>query len=211
METEFGEGDFGENILSEIGANFSSGKVEFSKPACVMIALMDCRKKRSVEMKAGFVQERLDRQGNAIRTFIPDARREYIASVDSLKILLAPECKADKNFKEEEEKILEKKKKLFEKNAYREYSFKEEEYGEYKNSRYKYYIPKDAQCSMPSLGSSVNLLNRDATGLIPVKGGWDSHTENYLNEMVFIYDEFLSELNILLSNLGYFKKRAKIN
>lgn len=75
---EEGKDDF------EIGdvESFSSGKdIQYSHSGLVMSVMRKCLDAGCEEMKAGYWQQRLDKQGNTISTYIEDTRRKFISSV----------------------------------------------------------------------------------------------------------------------------------
>ncbi len=93
--------------------NFSGGggNQEFSHQALVMSSLSRCGIALAREMKAGFWNEKLDKFGNVIRTYIDDTRLNFIESVKSAEINMS--CDFDdeiiKNIKELKEQIGAKK------------------------------------------------------------------------------------------------------
>jgi len=76
----------------EIGNVESFGNVkdqEFSHSSLVMSAMKKCLEAGTKEMREGWFNERIDRQGNKIRTYIEDTRKAFIESVRSLKMIMA--------------------------------------------------------------------------------------------------------------------------
>jgi hypothetical protein len=76
----------------EIGSveNFGGSKDEqFSHSSLVMSAMKRCLEAGTKEMREGWFNERTDRQGNQIRTYIEDTRKAFIESVRSLKMVMA--------------------------------------------------------------------------------------------------------------------------
>ena len=81
----------------EIGnvENFGGVKdQEFSHSSLVQSAMRKCLEAGAKEMREGWFNERTDRQGNNIRTYIEDTRKAFIESVRSLKMIMA--CDFDK-------------------------------------------------------------------------------------------------------------------
>jgi len=185
-----------EDIQNNIMTGFSSGKVEFSKPLLVMLALKDCREKRAVEMKAGYFNEMFDKLGKKVRTWIPDSRKTFISSVISLRILLSPE--RDKKFNEAYKKNKGKEKKVFGKYAYKEKIMVEER-----------KIEETGKLIMPQIDDSVLLLNPETKKHTLIRGGWNRYIDSYFSSLIPIYDRLLEELNNLVERTGYFKKKGK--
>jgi len=177
---------------------FSSGKVEFSKPLLVMLALKDCREKRAVEMKEGYFNETLDKDKKRVRTWIPDSRKIFIGSITSLKILLSPEIKQDKDFKETYEKLKKQKNKVFEKHSYTKKVLNSE--GKVIETNEKYIPPIDESVILQDPKTKKNILQR---------GGWNKHTNDYFNDLIPIYDRLFEELNNLIHRMGYYKKKQR--
>ena len=76
----------------EIGSveNFGGAKDEqFSHSSLVMSAMKRCLEAGTKEMKEGWYNERYDKQGNVIKTYIEDTRKAFIESVRSLKMIMA--------------------------------------------------------------------------------------------------------------------------
>ena len=57
----------------------------FSHSELIMMALRKCIEAGSKEMKAGFWNEKLDKFGNRIKTYIDDERKIFIESVETAK------------------------------------------------------------------------------------------------------------------------------
>ena len=62
---------------------------EFSHSSLVMSSMRKCSEAGSKEMREGWFNERIDRQGNQIKTYIEDTRKAFIESVRSLKMIMA--------------------------------------------------------------------------------------------------------------------------
>ena len=81
-----------DNSDFEIGSveNFGGAKdQEFSHSSLVMSAMKKCLEAGVKEMREGWYNERTDRQGNQIKTYIEDTRKAFIESVRSLKMIMA--------------------------------------------------------------------------------------------------------------------------
>jgi len=81
-----------DNSDFEIGSVENFGGVkdqEFSHSSLVMSSMRKCSEAGSKEMREGWFNERIDRQGNQIKTYIEDTRKAFIESVRSLKMIMA--------------------------------------------------------------------------------------------------------------------------
>jgi len=82
----------------EVGSVENFGGVkdqEFSHSMLVMSAMKKCLEAGTKEMREGWYNERTDRQGNQIRTYIEDTRKAFIESVRSLKMIMAGDLDKD--------------------------------------------------------------------------------------------------------------------
>lgn len=79
-----------EDVLEVANPEEYSYKKEdaFSHPATVMKAYMRCLDTGAQEMRKGFWQDKLDKFGNKVTTYMPDTRMEFINSVETLKNVL---------------------------------------------------------------------------------------------------------------------------
>jgi hypothetical protein len=115
MERREEESDF------ELGdvESFQSEKNEaFSHSALVMSIMRKCLDAGSSEMKAGYWQQKSDKQGNLISTYIEDTRRKFISSVmTAIGIMICDfDKEAEDNIKLLIEEIETKKKEIAEEN-----------------------------------------------------------------------------------------------
>jgi len=101
----------------EIGdvENFSSSKDEqFSHSTLVMSAMKKCLEAGCKEMKTGWFNVKQDRQGNTIKTYVDDSRKNFIESIKTCCMVMA--CDLDKEAEEYIDECLEeikiKKKEL---------------------------------------------------------------------------------------------------
>jgi len=60
----------------------------FSQSALVMSAIRKALEKGSEEMREGYWNTKFDRMGNAHRTWIPDARKVFIETVESVEMIM---------------------------------------------------------------------------------------------------------------------------
>lgn len=113
--------DIPDNSDFEIGSveNFSSGKdQQFSHSLLVMSSMKKCLETGSKEMREGWFNERIDSQGNQIKTYIEDTRKAFIESVRSLKMIMAGDLdtEAKNKIKKYLNNIINKEKELIEYN-----------------------------------------------------------------------------------------------
>jgi len=198
---------------------YSSSKNEFSKSALIMRRLDYCGMARAAEMREGYWNEKLDRDGNIARSYVEDARKNYISSVESLKTLLASEILSDfknkfKRTENESNKFVDflkqfegRKKKIFDSYAYHELRYISN--GKWKPTG-RVYMPSPGE-SLPTSYSrgQGSFYNPKPVEIEYIKGTWDSRVNNYWNEMVILYDELLAELILLIARTGNFKKKLQ--
>ena len=193
----------------DISPGYGSSKTDFSKPAIVQIAVLDCLKKQGVEMRKGYTIIRYDKQGNPVQEDIPDTRKTFIRSVHALRSQLGAEIKADKDniYSDREEELMKEIEDLMEKFGYQEWKTKpiRDSLG---NVNQNAYIPKGAEKYIPEPGSTI-LMNINGK-LVLQKGAWDMKSHEYLDCVVEVYDTLFEELNMLIARTGYFKKRTKV-
>jgi len=101
----------------EIGdvENFSSGKDEqFSHSTLVMSAMKKCLEAGCKEMKTGWFNVKQDRQGNTIKTYVDDSRKNFIESIKTCCMIMAADLdeEAEDYIDECYEEIETKKKEL---------------------------------------------------------------------------------------------------
>ena len=196
MEQEFSEGD---EEISE-GAEYSP-KSEFSKPKLVEEAVRKCFEARSQEMKEGYNNYKVDKQGDVTaKIWIPDTRKVFNAHVIALRNLLSPEIKNNKNFQNKEKKIRKAKKVLFNKYCYT-IKVKKREGNKliWVDTKEKLIPDKDAYCI------SYDSLMKVFSGR---NGLWNDHISNYWNGIVLIDDKLFAILNELCDSLNYFKQKV---
>lgn len=93
----------------EIGdvENFQSDKdLQFSHSALVMSAMRKCLDAANAEMKAGYWQQKLDKKGNVIQTYIEDTRRKFISAVIGAELIMC--CDFDNDTKKNIDALKEK-------------------------------------------------------------------------------------------------------
>lgn len=182
------------------GAEYSS-KSEFNKPKLVEEAVRNCIEARSKEMKSGYNNYKLDKEGNPIaKVWIPDTRKVFDSHVTALRNLLSPEIEKDSTFKEKDKEIVEKKKELFERYCYkkREFTNKDNKPG-WTLTGEKEIPEKDARTIHQDVIKNTAEM---------VEGTWNSKVFTYWNLITNINDELFSELNKLVDRLNYFKSKV---
>lgn len=97
---------------------YKSGE-SFSHSQLIMMAMKKCIDAGCKEMRTGYQNEKRDKFGNNIITYVPDTRKELIESVETLLMVMADDIDDDA-----EKKIKELKDDL--KKKYVEYCSKEE-------------------------------------------------------------------------------------
>ncbi|MFW9927918.1 MAG: hypothetical protein ACFFD1_00840 [Candidatus Thorarchaeota archaeon] len=182
-----------------------SPKSDFSKAELVEQAVTKCIEKRGQEMKAGFWNTKLTKEGMPVREWKPDTRKEFIASVDALRGLLNPEVMRDENFKEFEIKIKEKVQELFEQFAYEEMQTQVKEDGRTYGGVIIYV--KTGKKYMPDIGSAIPIRDKNNPKLVSVvPGAWDNNINAYWDSLLGIYDRMFGKLNDLIDKNNYFKR-----
>ena len=214
-EYEDYDDDFeGDEIIAE-GAEYSP-KSEFNKPKIVDDAVRKCIEARGKEMKEGFWNVLISKNGDPIRTWIADTRLVYIGTVISLKLILTPEIIRSRNkYKDNKlvktgvkEKIDEFEKEIervFEKYCYRErkrvnISKVNEE------PNFKWLLVKDGNSYIPQIDEDILTEDFVKKKTLPIKGAWNSKVNSYWWDMIKIYDKIFAELNCLVNDLNYFKQ-----
>ncbi len=84
----------------------------YSHPALLMNVLKKAVENGSKEMREGYWNTKFDRLGNAHRVWIPDSRKEFIETIESLKMI--QERDFDTDVRERIKKIKEDLKKKYE-------------------------------------------------------------------------------------------------
>lgn len=195
------EDDLEEDEIISEAAEYSP-KSEFSKPKIVYTAMEKCITDRGKEMKAGYYNTKLTKEGAPIRQWVEDTRQVFIGSVIAVKTCLSPEIKLNEPYKKLIEEYEKKKEELKKKYIYKERVQKNEGgivmWVETNNN----FIPEiDAKVIMKDV--------YNPSTAIEVIGGWNNHTNSYWNDSVEIYDKILATLNDLINKLNYFKMEIR--
>jgi hypothetical protein len=186
-----------EEVISE-GAEYSP-KSEFSKPRVVEKAVIICLEARGKEMKSGYNNTKIDKNGDPQTVYIPDTRKIFIGTVEALRGLLAPEIKEHSNVKKEINELLEYVEKAFEKYCYTKMA-------NVKNGEGRLTWEKTKSKVMPEIDAEVIIPNPQFPNrAMIVKKGWNLKINAYWDEVADIYHEIFSELNCLAHALNYFK------
>jgi hypothetical protein len=102
METETDSGNDDYDIVDVENYKSSYGQV-YSLQTLVMKAMSKCIEAGGKEMRTGYWNIKSDKFGNQNKVYIPDARMEFIESINTLLMLV--ESQADKNAEEDLKKI----------------------------------------------------------------------------------------------------------
>ncbi len=190
--------NYNEEVVSE-GAEYSP-KSEFSKPRICEKAIMLCLESRGSEMKAGYFNTKIDKNGDPHKSWVEDSRKVFIGKVNAIKCLMSPEIGESKTTKEKIKELDEKVKKIFE-----SYSYKEVEMKKNKSNRLVWI--KTGNKIIPEIDDPVVIvINPQFPNKASFqKGGWNLKVNAYWNELVEIYDKMFSQLNNLAHELNYFK------
>ncbi len=180
-----------------------SSKSDFSKALIVadtMKRVLECRAK---EMKKGYYNTTFSSEGNEIKTWVPDSRKEFISSVNALKLFLAPEILRSERATAFIKKFKEQSDILFEKFCYDELVF-DAKVIKLKKSGNKFIPPIDYK-------SPYMFIDRDRKTTYPLeqKGMWNDKVGQYWNAMLDLYDCLFEELSCLLDSINYFKSTVR--
>jgi len=177
-----------------------STKSEFSKPKIVFNAMQKCIESRAKEMKPGYENTKLTRDGLPIRTWVEDSRLVFIGSVIALKSLLSPEIKNNSKYSEkinDFEKTINEKKET--------YSYEEMIRN---HTQGTITWEKTGRKYIPEIGSVVVLPSAISPGIASeIKGGWDNKTNLYWDMVLQEYDLMFACLNRLINQLNFFKQK----
>jgi translation elongation factor EF-G len=172
-DPEFEIGD-----VESYGQNNDSG---FSHQGLVMTSIRRALENGSKEMKPGWFQNKIDRSGNNVRTYIEDTRKAFIESVESCLDVM--ECDIDDDAREEINKLIfdlaELKKKL-----------NQDEDKEWD------LLPRNLKIELTRQGKGniKGYFNKDKI-----------YYQLYLEESVKVYRQILRSLSRLTKRLDYYK------
>ena len=216
MEQEEDE-DYEGDIID--GSAEYSPKSEFSKPKIVFDASERCMQLRAKEMKKGYFNITVSKEGLPIRTWIEDSRKSYCSAIAALCSLLIPEILEDDGFKDKEKKAKEKGKEWKNpidaikeeiKECFKKYSYYVLE-GE-KDKKDNIIYKKTKTYFMPEVDAVVSIRKIFPDGseeLIESPGYWNKYIDGYWNEMVVLSDKLFEELIRIIHRLNYFKQNIR--
>ena len=176
-----------EDVLDN--AEYSS-KSDLSKAEKVSTQIERCSENRSKEMKEGY--NNYDKLGNKIK--IPDSRKEWVSSVIALKLLLTPEIKRSKVFKDEDFK--EKHESLIKK------------WGVLINEKDKAIPLLDEEFLEDFRGVNKQGISTGRINKKGIMGKYNANFHRYWDDMVKLYDEIYAKLNVLVDQCNYFKQEV---
>lgn len=186
------------------GAEYSP-KSEFSKPKVIEEATSKCFQLRSKEMRAGYFNTKITKEGLPIKMWVEDSRKSYCSAVIALKNLMNPEIMYDQS---QEGQTLKYKdvnlKEPFEKYAYAPFKKK------IVDGKVKYYTGDEK--FMPEVDATVQMLQIYPDGqekLIDSPAKWNNNVQRYWDEMVELCDEMFKELMNVIHRLNYFKQQIR--
>lgn len=192
------------------GAEYSP-KSEFSKPALTYKAFERCIESRAKEMKKGYYNTTVTKDGLPIRSWVEDSRKVYCSAVQALMMTLAPELIGDEFFykdKDEDGKEIEKNRFDFT-NIEKRHRYKiYESYDDDGKTKYKV----SDKSYMPEVDAIVdirNILPDGSERLHPTPGAWNKHVDCYWNEMVGECDKLYRELMRVIHRINYFKQSIR--
>jgi hypothetical protein len=193
-----------EDIISELPEY--SPKSEFSKARVVEQSVTYCFQARATEMKEGYYNTLLSKDGMPIRKWISDTREKYFGAVHALMSLLNPEIQRDKETKKVVEDFKNKCEEIREQYLYEELILdcSDEKRLIYKKTGMRFIPPTDAKVIIGKFNSQQKKIFYEE-----VVGGWNEKLNRYKDELVPIYDLVFSELNTLIDKLNYFKMSAQ--
>jgi hypothetical protein len=183
-----------------------SPKSEFSKPAIVAEAVRKIREARACEMKEGYYNFKIGKDGSTTKIWVPDSRKIFVSNVNATLSILSPEISRSERMLEVIKVIDEKKKELFEK-----YCYYERTRCQLKNGSWgwavtnKRWMPRVDE-NLPTENSAYPKSKRWEIK----KGVWNDMINNYWDEMVELYDMINSEINLLADENNYFKSGARM-
>lgn len=172
-----------------------SPKSEYSKPAIVFEVSQRAALLRAKEMKKGYYNTTISKDGLKHEVWIEDSRKIYCSAVKALKILLLPEILEDANFKSMDEDF----ETLFEEYAY--YKIKRISEGK--------YIKDETDFYMPEVDSAVEVIETyyDKTQVIKrIPAFWNKYIDAYWNDMIELSDILFERLMQVIHRKNYFKK-----
>ncbi len=181
------------------GAEYSP-KSEFSKPALTYRAFEKCIEARAREMKKGYYNTTVTKDGLPIRSWVEDTRKVYCSAVHALRLTLASELLNDEYFNEDNYYFndIEKNHSYFIYEACRE------------NGKTKY--KKTDKYFMPEIDTIVQVRTILPDGnetLVNTPGYWNKYIDSYWTYMVKECDALYNDLMRVVHRLNYFKQSIR--
>ena len=175
-----------------------SPKSEFSKPKVVEEVVTRCMELRAKEMRSGYFNTQISKDGLPLKQWIQDARKVYCSSVISLKQLLSPETGLDPKFKHLNfDKILKK---------YAYYKIR----GVIVNDKKTYQTTDEYY--LPEIDDGVmvrKIFPNGSEQLVLIKGYWNQQVNAYWDHMVKMCDLLFERLIKVVHNKNYFKQSIR--
>ena len=181
------------------GAEYSP-KSEFSKPALIYKAFERCIEARAKEMRKGYYNTTVTKDGLPIRSWVEDTRKVYCSAVHALRLSLASELISDKKFKEDDYYFNDIEKK------YSYYIY------ELCNDGNKNKYKRSGKFFMPEVDAVVQVRTILPDGnetLTPRTGHWNKYIDSYWTHMVRECDTLYNDLMRVIHRLNYFKQSIR--
>ncbi len=184
----------------------------FSKPQLVFNASQKCVELRGKEMRSGYFNESVSREGTRTKIWVDDTRKVFCSSVSALNSLLVSEVSEDESYVKSKEKTKSKdwsnpidkiKKRMSE--CFEDYAYKEYKPGMCKGNRIFVYSGKSHMPEIDAIVKIRKLFNDDSEELMEVEGHWNDKVNFYWNELIILYDLLFEELMRIIHRRGYFK------
>jgi len=183
-----------ENLLED--ADYSR-KAEFSKASVVEQAISKIKETRSQEMKPGYYNTIQLPNGSIKKTYFPDARKEFIGSVEYLKGLLGHEIRTSAKATAAVKKFEADMEIAF--NKYSVSSFESED---------EKYIPEVDEI-IPTEVTIRDKNNRPIKReIIERQGLYNWRVMRYWNDLVKLYDNLFDTLNLLIAEKDFFRQKS---
>ena len=183
----------------EGGGNYSK-KSDFSKAQVVERQVSKCIEIRSQEMKESY--ENIDRYGNKV--VMPDTRKQWVSAVKALRQLLEPEVNRSPSFQEKEKIILQRIKEVF--NKWKVYPFIQVDNNYVPNMSAEPFIPNLNQVFPRMTIKNQDYGSNSKFVTVYEKGIYNDFFHHYWDDLVEVYDNLFSQIQVLIDNNDYFKQ-----
>ena len=193
----------GDDIIDE--SPEYSPKSDFSKAKQTDAAFTKVIELRAKEMRAGYWNMEM-KQGYPIKQWVPDSRKAFISSINALRALLHPEMLRDDKYIKAAGILKENIDNITQTFAYEEKQLEMKQDGKtaggvpiWKSTGIKY---------IPEIGATVTIRNDLQPSMAnTIPGGWDDKVNAYWESMVYVYDDYFAEINLVIDRLNYFKSK----